>query len=196
MGRLKCQGSVVTRNRTRAARFLVGMNESTKVVNTPIGDVLLVGNGAAVTELVLPGSWTCPTQRPDAILEEAARQLEAYFVRQLQDFDLPLAPRGTPFQRNVWQALQEIPYGTTTSYSVLAQRIGKPGAARAVGLANGSNPIAIIIPCHRVIGASGTLVGYGGGLPRKRWLLDLEAGSSTLFEPIGNEQQVASAYRR
>ena len=95
----------------------------------------------------------------------------------------------------MWQALLDVPYGTTTTYSALAQRIGKPGAARAVGLANGSNPIAIIIPCHRVIGASGTLVGYGGGLPRKRWLLGLESGSVPLFEPVGNEQEVAGAHR-
>jgi len=167
----------------------------TKIVSTPIGDVLLVGNGAALTELLLPDAWTCSAEEPDAILDEAAGQLQAYFARQREDFDLPLATKGTPFQHSVWQALLDVPYGTTTTYSALAQRIGKPGAARAVGLANGSNPIAIIIPCHRVIGASGTLVGYGGGLPRKRWLLGLESGSVPLFESVGNEQEVAGAHR-
>ncbi|HEY3060703.1 MAG TPA: methylated-DNA--[protein]-cysteine S-methyltransferase [Chloroflexota bacterium] len=172
------------------------MINSTKIVGTPIGEILLVGNGTAVTELLLPDAWTCPTEQPDAVLEEAARQLAAYFARQREEFDLPLAPQGTTFQQQVWQALQHIPYGATTSYSALANTIGKPGAARAVGLANGSNPIAIIIPCHRVIGASGTLVGYGGGLPRKRWLLDLESGSVPLFDPAGNEQQLAGAHHR
>jgi methylated-DNA-[protein]-cysteine S-methyltransferase len=118
----------------------------------------------------------------DDVLRQVEYQLTAYFAGELRDFDLPLAPVGTPFQERVWQALRDIPYGATTSYSALANRIGAPGAARAVGLANGRNPIAIIIPCHRVIGAGGTLVGYGGGLNRKRWLLDLEAGRVPLFD--------------
>ena len=95
-------------------------------------------------------------------------------------FDVRLAPTGTPFQREVWTALQTIPYGTTCSYGELAAQIGRPGASRAVGLANGRNPISIIVPCHRVIGSTGTLTGYGGGLERKQWLLDLERGTAQL----------------
>jgi methylated-DNA-[protein]-cysteine S-methyltransferase len=109
------------------------------------------------------------------VLGEATRQLDAYFSKRLRRFDLPLAPHGTPFQLEVWQALQRIPYGDTWSYADLARRIGRPDAVRAVGAANGRNPIPIVIPCHRVIGSNGQLVGFGGGLPLKRWLLDLES---------------------
>ena len=108
------------------------------------------------------------------MLAEAARQLDAYFDRRLRQFDLPLAPRGTPFQLDVWRMLQTIPYGGTWSYADLARRIGRPAAIRAVGAANGRNPIPIVIPCHRVIGTNGRLVGFGGGLPVKQWLLQLE----------------------
>jgi methylated-DNA-[protein]-cysteine S-methyltransferase len=107
-------------------------------------------------------------------LGEAVRQLRAYFAGELQAFDLPLAPQGTPFQLAVWKHLCEIPYGETISYGELARRIGNPNASRAVGLANGSNPIPIVIPCHRVIGSNGKLTGYGGGLPIKEKLLGLE----------------------
>jgi methylated-DNA-[protein]-cysteine S-methyltransferase len=107
-------------------------------------------------------------------LGEAVRQLRAYFAGELQAFDLPLAPQGTPFQLAVWKHLCEIPYGETISYGELARRIGNPNASRAVGLANGSNPIPIVIPCHRVIGSNGKLTGYGGGLPIKDKLLGLE----------------------
>jgi methylated-DNA-[protein]-cysteine S-methyltransferase len=105
----------------------------------------------------------------------AKEQLAAYFAGRLREFDLPLAPRGTPFQQQVWAGLREIPYGHTLSYGELARRIGYPAGARAVGLANGRNPISIIVPCHRVIGADGRLVGYGGGLENKQALLALEA---------------------
>jgi methylated-DNA-[protein]-cysteine S-methyltransferase len=115
-------------------------------------------------------------RRDPAALREPAEQLQAYFAGELRAFDLPLAPHGTPFQREVWSALREIPYGSTISYAELAAAVGRPDAARAVGAANGRNPIAVVIPCHRVIGASGALTGYGGGLGRKRLLLDLEAG--------------------
>jgi methylated-DNA-[protein]-cysteine S-methyltransferase len=107
------------------------------------------------------------------ILVETGRQLRAYFARELQSFELPLDPSGTPFQRRVWRELLKIPYGETRTYGQLAGSIGAPAAMRAVGAANGANPIAIIVPCHRVIGASGKLVGYGGGLPLKRRLLAL-----------------------
>ena len=108
----------------------------------------------------------------------AADQLDAYFAGDLTTFSLPLAPRGSTFQQRVWAALQDIPYGETESYGELAERIGSPGAARAVGLANGKNPISIVIPCHRVVGANGNLTGYGGGLDRKKQLLDLELAVS------------------
>jgi methylated-DNA-[protein]-cysteine S-methyltransferase len=107
-------------------------------------------------------------------LKEPVRQLRAYFAGELKDFDLPLAPKGTEFQQNVWAELCKIPYGETISYGELARRIGNPNASRAVGLANGSNPIPVVIPCHRVIGANGKLTGYGGGLPIKERLLALE----------------------
>ena len=115
---------------------------------------------------------------PEA-LAPVVRQLEEYFAGERRTFDLALAPGGTPFQAQVWAELCRIPYGETLSYLQLAQRIGNPRAVRAVGLANGSNPIAIVIPCHRVIGADGSLTGYGGGLPTKRWLLGLESGGAT-----------------
>jgi methylated-DNA-[protein]-cysteine S-methyltransferase len=118
---------------------------------------------------------------PDpAPFTEVISQLEQYFAAQRTDFDVPLTLAGTPFQRSVWAALREIPYGETMSYSQLAERIGRPGAARAVGLANGRNPIGIIVPCHRVVGATGSLTGYGGGLSRKRYLLDFEHRSALM----------------
>ncbi|QKG23795.1 methylated-DNA--protein-cysteine methyltransferase [Actinomadura verrucosospora] len=103
-----------------------------------------------------------------------AEQLAAYFAGELTEFDLPLNLRGTPFQGRVWAALQEIPYGETTTYGELAVELGKPSASRAVGLANGKNPVGVIVPCHRVVGSTGSLTGYGGGLDRKRYLLDFE----------------------
>ena len=115
-----------------------------------------------------------PRGRDAEPLKTAADQLDAYFAGELMRFDLPLAPRGSEFQLRVWTALHEIPYGQTETYGELAERIGSPGGARAVGLANGKNHIGIIIPCHRVVGSNGSLTGYGGGLDRKRQLLDLE----------------------
>jgi methylated-DNA-[protein]-cysteine S-methyltransferase len=107
-------------------------------------------------------------------LDDLSTQLHDYFSGSRKTFDYPLAPKGTPFQLAVWNALLEIPYGDTVTYAQLAQRIGKPAAVRAVGAANGANPIPVIIPCHRVIGSNGTLTGYGGGIERKQWLLALE----------------------
>jgi methylated-DNA-[protein]-cysteine S-methyltransferase len=115
-----------------------------------------------------------PRGRDAELFRAAADQLDSYFAGELTTFDLPLAPLGSEFQQRVWAALQEIPYGETESYGQLAERIGSPGAARAVGLANGKNPIGIVIPCHRVVGSDGSLTGYGGGIDRKRQLLDLE----------------------
>ncbi len=145
-------------------------------LDSPLGELLLTGDGEYVTGLYMPLQKHAPEPgsgwvRNDAVFVEAVRQLNAYFNGELRAFSLPLAPSGTSFQRQVWSGLQDIPYGETWSYSQLARHIGQPGASRAVGLANGRNPIAIIIPCHRVIGANGSLTGYGGGLDRKRWLL-------------------------
>jgi methylated-DNA-[protein]-cysteine S-methyltransferase len=148
---------------------------------SPIGELLAVGRGGALQRLSMPGAAHPPVlpggrRRDDAAFAELRTQLDEYFAGQRRTFALELAPEGTPFQRRVWDALLEIPYGETESYGELALRIGAPGAARAVGAANGENPIAVIIPCHRVIGASGRLTGYGGGLERKQRLLELEAG--------------------
>jgi methylated-DNA-[protein]-cysteine S-methyltransferase len=125
-----------------------------------------------------------PDRRTDGVLAEAARQLAEYFAGDRRTFDLPLAPRGTEFQLRVWRALRDIPFGETTSYGDLALRLGDPRATRAVGAANGRNPISIIVPCHRVIGADRSLTGFGGGIGRKRWLLEHEArtaGTQTQF---------------
>lgn len=120
---------------------------------------------------------------PAGAVAEAAAQLRAYFAGQLQEFDLPLAPAGTEFQLSVWNLLRAIPFGQTTTYGAIAHAIGRPDAVRAVGAANGANPLPVVVPCHRVIGKSGSLTGFGGGLPVKRWLLDHEArvAGSRLF---------------
>jgi len=149
-------------------------------MDSPIGELLLVGDGTSLTQLLMLnqkyyGSETQQDwQRDDVIFRAARDQLKAYFAGELRTFNLPLAPTGTAFQRKVWQALRDIPYGQTESYGALAKRIDSPKASRAVGMANGHNPISIIVPCHRVIGANGNLTGYGGGIERKRWLLEHE----------------------
>lgn len=153
---------------------------------SPVGSLLLESNGQELTKLYLPG-FDLPdsvAEREDAVLREAKRQLEGYFAGRLKSFNLKLAPQGTEFQTSVWRELNRIPFGTTISYADLARRIGQPKACRAVGAANGRNPIAIIVPCHRVIGTDGTLTGYGGGLDRKRWLLDHER--EVLRNPSGS----------
>lgn len=155
------------------------------VIDSPIGPLTLVGDDDALTELHLPNSTRTPERTPseDRLpkpIAAAVEQLAQYFAGDRTEFDLPLAPTGTEFQVTVWSALQEIPYGETISYGELASRIGNPKASRAVGLANGRNPIAIIIPCHRVIGADGSLTGYGGGLPTKVKLLELESPAAQL----------------
>jgi len=120
--------------------------------------------------------------------EEAVRQLREYFAGERSDFELPLSPRGTPFQLQVWRALCSIPPGETTSYGAIASAVGKPSASRAVGAANGRNPISIVVPCHRVIGANGTLTGYGGGLERKAWLLNHETSAGSLLVGAGDSE--------
>jgi methylated-DNA-[protein]-cysteine S-methyltransferase len=151
---------------------------------SPVGDILLrAGEDGRLTALYLRHDETAPTTGGpfDAVRE----QLDAYFAGELEAFDLPLAAHGTDFQKRVWDQLTRIPFGETISYSKLARRLDDPKLVRAVGLANGRNPISIIIPCHRVIGADGSLVGYGGGLERKKWLLDHEAVTSGRRLPVG-----------
>lgn len=148
-------------------------------VSSPVGELLLVGGDSGLHQINFPRSGRVAPAKPEwredgSPLKETIRQLRAYFAGELEDFDLPLAPEGTPFQQKCWDQLCKIPYGETISYGELAKRIGSPNASRAVGLANGSNPIPIIIPCHRVIGSNGKLTGYGGGLPIKEKLLALE----------------------
>ena len=156
------------------------------VNDSPIGPLLLAGDADALTLIYFQNGRSGPRdpdpewrERP-ATFREATRQLSAYFAGRLRQFDLPLRPAGTSFQRSVWDALLRIPYGATTSYGALARALGKPEASRAVGLANGSNPIPIVIPCHRVIGAGGALTGYAYGVDRKAGLLALERGESPL----------------
>ena len=148
---------------------------------SPIGPLRLTARGDELTALYLPNADVPdePTTRASDVLALAADQLREYFAGHRRVFDVPLAPEGTGFQKIVWQALCAIPFGVTKSYGDIASAIGRPAASRAVGAANGRNPIAIIVPCHRVIGANGTLTGYGGGLPTKRWLLAHE-GAATL----------------
>ncbi len=153
--------------------------------DTAIGRLELHSNGAALTGLYFENPrYPAPAAQPgvDAVLDRARRQLDAYFAGALQRFDVPLSPRGTPFQQACWQALLAIPYGATRSYAAQAAAIGNPKAQRAVGLANGRNPISVIVPCHRVIGAGGALTGYGGGVARKRFLLRLEQGLTADYQ--------------
>jgi methylated-DNA-[protein]-cysteine S-methyltransferase len=145
-------------------------------VDTPIGPLLLHGDNGCLTSIEFGAASARRSGAPP--FPEAEAQLLAYFAGELEQFTLPLAPRGTAFQRSVWDALAEVPYGTTTTYSALAARIGRPSACRAVGAANGRNPLPVIVPCHRVIGVAGALTGYGGGLARKRHLLALETAKA------------------
>lgn len=153
-------------------------------VTTTIGDLLAAKNDeGAVTRIHFSGA-TAPDdwRRDDTAFADVREQLHAYFAGELQEFSLALAPAGTPFQQSVWSALRAIPYGQTRSYLDIANVIGKPSACRAVGAANGANPLPIVVPCHRVIGANGTLTGFGGGIEVKRRLLALEgAGGGSLF---------------
>ena len=148
------------------------------IIDSPVGPLTLIEREGALVRLAFGAHG--PSELPTPLLARATEQLNEYFMGTRHGFDLPLAPIGTPFQLACWRALAEIPYGETRSYGQQADRIGKPDRARAVGAANGANPIAIILPCHRVIGADGSLTGFGGGLETKRRLLDLEAGILTL----------------
>ena len=159
----------------------------TQINDSPVGPLLLAGDQDALHVLAfgvgsrpreIDASW-----QPDVkgVLKPIRKELDQYFAGRLKQFSTPVAFRGTQFQNTVWQELRRIPYGETISYLELAKRIKNPKAVRAVGLANGANPIAIVVPCHRVIGANGSLTGFGGGLPTKRALLELEKGQRTLL---------------
>lgn len=169
-------------------------------LESPIGPLLLTCDGEALTGLHMqlsrhPPQLAAAVENPDAPPFAAARaQLAEYFAGARRAFDLPLKLEGTTFQRRVWQALRQIPFGATCSYRELAGRIGNPKAMRAVGLANGRNPIAIIVPCHRVIGADGSLTGFGGGLERKEWLLAHE-GARALPLALGAAARVPGRVR-
>lgn len=154
------------------------------IYDSPIGPLTLVAGPRGLTDLNFPGRFRVPDEAAEQPLPDVARQLDAYFAGELREFDLPLDPRGTPLELAVWRALLEIPYGQTASYGEQAAKIDPSlfetsiepwQRARVVGAANGRNPLAIVVPCHRVIGADGSLTGYGGGLDRKRALLDLES---------------------
>jgi methylated-DNA-[protein]-cysteine S-methyltransferase len=154
---------------------------TTTTMDSPIGELTLTAVGAELTGVHMNEQRHIPkipadSRRDDAGLSHVVEQLRAYFAGELTEFDTPMRMNGTDFQRRVWASLCEIPYGETISYGELARWVGNPKASRAVGLANGRNPLAIVVPCHRVIGADGSLTGYGGGLERKVWLLEHEAG--------------------
>ena len=152
----------------------------TTTFDSPIGVLTLTAEDGYLTGLYMDDQRHAPSGsdkwvRDDTAFDDVLSQLDAYFSGGITEFRVELRMRGTEFQRRVWDGLNQIPYGETWSYAQLAEKVGSPRACRAVGLANGRNPVAVIVPCHRVIGANGTLTGYGGGLDRKRWLLDHEA---------------------
>jgi methylated-DNA-[protein]-cysteine S-methyltransferase len=176
MKRRKTSGDITRRHHT--------------VMKSPVGDLLLIDDDGQLAALEFDDDGSRRARLPSAaraetaLLQETRQQLEAYFAGELLQFDLPLMPVGTAFQQRVWKALGDIPYGQTISYAELARRVESPKACRAVGSANGSNPSALIIPCHRVIATGGGLGGYGGGLDRKRWLLELESGNGEESRPV------------
>lgn len=165
--------------------MLVTMNVTHTVIGSPLGDLTVVARDGTVAGLYFDGQRRRPT--PDALgeraesdlFDEARRQLDEYFAGGRHDFDLPLAPAGDEFDQRVWALLLAIPYGETRSYGDLARQLGDPSLAQAVGAANGRNPLCVLVPCHRVVGADGSLTGYAGGLDRKRFLLDLEEPTET-----------------
>jgi methylated-DNA-[protein]-cysteine S-methyltransferase len=155
------------------------------VVDSPVGPLTMVARDGRLAGLYMAGQRHLPDEhtfgaRDDEVLPEVREQLAAYFRGELREFDLPLAEVGTPFQAEVWAALRRVPYGETCTYGELAAAIGRPAAVRAVGAANGRNPICIVVPCHRVVGSTGQLTGYAGGVDKKAALLALEQGA-TLF---------------
>ncbi|HVV84178.1 MAG TPA: methylated-DNA--[protein]-cysteine S-methyltransferase [Kofleriaceae bacterium] len=175
----------------RTATAATATTATTRVVASPIGPLTLHAGPHGLRAIELPASRhplrlaapSSGSRTADRILDDAERELAAYFAGERRAFTIALEPEGTPFQRQVWDALATIPYAATWSYGQLAAAIGRPGASRAVGAANGRNPLPIIVPCHRVIGHDGSATGYGGGLPAKRWLLSHEAAVAGLTLP-------------
>lgn len=167
-------------------------------MDSPLGELLLTGDGKHLTGLYMTPHTHGPDRDPawvhdDRAFEGAIRQLQEYFDGHRVTFEIPLAPDGTEFQRRVWMALRDIPFAQTVSYGDIAREIGNPKGVRAVGLANGRNPISIIVPCHRVIGQNGALTGYGGGIERKRWLLEHEARHAGFAgTPLGRAAPIES----
>ena len=164
------------------------MNVLTTTIDSPVGPLFLAADAQGLRAIEFRDNRH-PVRRGDGwregdspLLRQARAQLGEYFAGRRRGFDLPLAPQGTPFQQSVWMALATIPYGQTTSYTGLAARVGRPTAMRAVGAANGRNPLPIVLPCHRVIGADGSLTGFGGGLPTKQFLLKLEGALPAGFD--------------
>ncbi len=164
---------------TVTVKAALGPRDEWALMSTPVGEMMVIGDDDALHHLHLPDSFQMKDfdgqrQGRPAAVRATVEQVDAYFRRELSAFSLPLDPAGTEFQRRVWFALADIAYGTTESYGELAVRVGNPKACRAVGMANGRNPIPLVLPCHRVIGANGSLTGYGGGLALKQRLLDHE----------------------
>jgi len=164
------------------------MNVMTCIIDSPVGPLFIAADTQGLRAIEFRDSRH-PVRRGEdwragdnPVLRAARLQLEAYFAGRRRGFDLPLSPQGTPFQQTVWRALASIPYGQTLSYAGLAARVGRPAAMRAVGAANGRNPLPIVLPCHRVIGADGALTGFGGGLPTKQFLLKLEGALAPEFD--------------
>lgn len=164
------------------------MNVVTTIVDSPVGPLSIAADGRGLRAIEFRDNRH-PVRRGEdwragdsLVLRRARAQLDEYFAGRRRGFDLPLSPQGTPFQLSVWHALATIPYGQTLSYAGLASRLGRPGAMRAVGAANGRNPLPIVLPCHRVIGADGSLTGFGGGLPTKQFLLKLEGALPAEFD--------------
>ncbi|HEY3356211.1 MAG TPA: methylated-DNA--[protein]-cysteine S-methyltransferase [Polyangia bacterium] len=156
-----------------------------KLMPSPLGALRLVATDAALVGVYLPAQAGVPAEdvASHPVLDQTARELDEYFRGERRAFTTPLAPHGTPFQLAVWQALAAIPFGEVRSYAALAQAVGRPRAVRAVGAANGRNPLSIIVPCHRVVAAAGALTGYAGGLPAKEWLLAHERRAATRLHP-------------
>ena len=175
-------------------------------VDSPLGRLMLTSDGTALTGLYMNLYRNKPTKLPELDgdwvqnetidpLPAATRQLQEYFAGKRREFDLPLRMAGTEFQQRVWRELAQIPFGETRSYGQLAKRLDNPNGSRAVGLANGRNPIAIIVPCHRVIGADGSLTGFGGGIDRKEWLLTHEGHPTTGELPLGGQPSLGGALK-
>ncbi len=167
------------------------MSVTTCILDTPVGPLFIAADARGLRAIEFPDNRH-PVRRgadwregDSPLLRRARRQLDEYFAGRRRGFDLPLSPQGTPFQQSVWTALASIPYGQTLSYAGLAARVGRPAAMRAVGAANGRNPLPIVLPCHRVIGADGSLTGFGGGLPTKQFLLKLEGALPDAFDLFG-----------